>query len=373
MIRAQSFFSCRRTSPWWLGLTLAALPAACAPQRMADPVSPEPITTASDSNGPSLVGRLDAGSIMSKASDPAQSFHEGLAASSASSGPRPSEDPIVDVVASPPVESTVEGPVLDIDVPIAPVESSPIPLSLARVDEALARLAAEADDPVVYEFVRSMLPILALEGVGEEEPGFQPSAQDLLADEVDMLEAVSEFALGVRAGMVSGGSPKEILIERLSELLKRLRNESGLEMGQVELCTSIAGYGDLEIASRKMSAGQDQDILVYAELNGLEWEAQRDGKVGWQLRYRLQLHQMSDGMVIDPGVESGISDTLVAPVDENYLWIKYRLPAGDLNASRYVLKLWVREPSTNREDERSIEIDLLPRRLLGRAAAAGGS
>ena len=63
-------------------------------------------------------------------------------------------------------------------------------------------------------------------------------------------------------------------------------------------------------------------------------------------------------MVIDPGVESGVSDTLVAPVENNYLWIRYRLPAQDLNAGRYILKLWVREPSTNREDERSIEIDL---------------
>ena len=352
-----------------------ALPVACTPQMATNSASEEPITGMTDGNGTSggtsLVGTLDAGPVMPDSMDPGQSFSQGLAESSTES--ETSEESVVDLATSTPEALPVEGPSVEIKVPSKDLEPSLLPLPLAKVDLALAQLAAEADDPVVYEFVRSMLPILAMEGVGADDLDFQPSTEDLLAEEFDMLEAVSDFAVGVRTGMASGVPPKELLIERLSELLERLRNESGLRMGRVELCTSIAGYGDVEVTSPTMAAGRDQEILVYAELDGLDWVSKTNGKVGWDIRYRLQLHQMSDGMVIDPGVESSVSDTLVAPVENNYLWIRYRLPAQDLNAGRYILKLWIREPSTNREDERSIEIDLLPERLIGRTVTVSGS
>ena len=361
--------------PWSLCAILMVLPVACAPQMAPKSSSEAPIMGMTDgegtAGGTSLVGMLDAGVIMPDSLDPGQSFSQGMAESSAAS--EPSGETVADLATTAPEERPVDDPMVEIDVPSRDLESSPLPLSLAKVDLALARLAGVADDPVVYEFVRSMLPILAMEGVGADEVDFQPSTEDLLAEEFDLLEAVSEFAIGVRTGMTSGVPPKELLIERLSELLTRLRNESGLRMGRVDLCTSIAGYGDIEIATRTMPAGRDQEILVYAEIDGLDWVPKTDGKVGWEIRYRLQLHQMSDGMVIDPGVESSVSDTLVAPVEDNYLWIRYRLPGQDLNAGRYVLKLWIREPSTNRQDERSIEFDLLPERLLSRTVSAIGS
>ena len=375
MIPAHHSSAFRRARSWPLCAILMALPVACTPQMATNSASEEPITGMTDGNGTSggtsLVGTLDAGPVMPDSMDPGQSFSQGLAESSTES--ETSEESVVDLATSTPEALPVEGPSVEIKVPSKDLEPSLLPLPLAKVDLALAQLAAEADDPVVYEFVRSMLPILAMEGVGADDLDFQPSTEDLLAEEFDMLEAVSDFAVGVRTGMASGVPPKELLIERLSELLERLRNESGLRMGRVELCTSIAGYGDVEVTSPTMAAGRDQEILVYAELDGLDWVSKTNGKVGWDIRYRLQLHQMSDGMVIDPGVESSVSDTLVAPVENNYLWIRYRLPAQDLNAGRYILKLWIREPSTNREDERSIEIDLLPERLIGRTVTVSGS
>ncbi len=355
------------------------LPTACAPgptgsgSVAGDPVARDTVSRESGGGG-SLAGRLDAGSVMSDDDwSPGQSYSDGLAASSAES-----EAGVVTVAEADPQPSSPEPSSVEkdsIDLVLAPEDRTRtvLPLPLSRIDLALAALAEEADDPVTYEFVRSLLPMLAIDGVGADAPGFEPSVRDLLPEEVEMLEAVSEFATGLRAGLDSGVPHRPFLTERVSELLERLRNESGLKMGRVELCTSIAGYGDLEVASRRMPAGRDQEILVYAELDGLNWTDKPGGEVGWELRYRLELHQMSDGMVIDPGVESSVSDTLVAPVGDNYLWIRYRLPAGDLNAGRYVLKLRVREPSTNREDERSIEIDLLPERLLGRTVSVGGS
>lgn len=322
----------------------------------------------------SFAGKLDTNVVMGSEADwdPGQAYAEGLAESGNGSGLSEVESISAAAEPTPPVETIIESTSGEVLLP-APLQPSPLPIPLLEVDRALARLAAEADDPVAYEFVRSMLPLLALDGVGRDDLAFQPSSEELLADEVEMLEAVAEFATDISSELASGSSARDALIARLSTLLQRLRNESSLRMGRVELCTSIAGFGDVDVFSHRMPAGQDAQFLVYAELNGLDWTPKADGRVGWEIRYRLQLRQLSDGMVIDPGVESGIADTLVAAVDDNYLWIRYELPASDLNAGRYVLKLSIREPSTGREDERSIEIDLLPDRLLSRSVSVGGS
>lgn len=354
-------------------LVLAALPLSCAPSTTTDPSTP----TAVGSGGPtlsSLAGKLDTNVVMGTDSgwDPGTAYAEGLAESGGDDdGPDP-EPASTDAEATSTAETIGEPVSTVVSLPSA-AEASSLPLPLLEVDRALAGLAADADDPVTYEFVRSLLPLLAVEGVGSDDLEFQPRSEDLLPDEVEMLEAVAAFATDVRVGLASGTSAREALIERLSTLLQRLRNESGLRMGRVELCTSIAGYGDIDVLPRRMTAGEDARFLVYAELKGLDWTPKVDGRVGWEIRYRLQLHQLSDGMVIDPGKESGNANSLVAAVDDNFIWIRYDLPASDLNAGRYILKLSIREPSTGREDERSIEIDLLPGRLLDRSISIGGS
>lgn len=372
MTRSQHAFPFRMASRWSLGVVLASFHVACAPRNAPTPSLGDPVTQ-EVFEAPSLAGMIDASAIMGPDApwNPGEAYAEGLADSGSDIKTNPSDPEALDSAGSPLVDDDLaSGTSVEIMLPSGASEPSVLPLPLVEVDQALARLAAGADDPVVYEFVRSMLPILAIEGIAGPGVDFQPSTEDLLADELDMMEAVSEFATEFRSKMTSGAPPRDVLIAGLTTLLERLRNESGLRMGRVELCTSIAGYGDVEVTSQRMPVGRDREILVYAEVKGLDWAERADGLVGWDLRYRLQLHQLSDGMVIDAGVESGVSDALVAPVGDNYLWIRYRLPAGDLNAGRYVLKLWIREPSTNREDERSIEIDLLPARLLGREVSS---
>ena len=112
-------------------------------------------------------------------------------------------------------------------------------------------------------------------------------------------------------------------------------------------------------------------MLVYAELDGLRWSpAAQSRKVGWEIEYRLELHQLADDLVIDPGVLTRQSHALDEPVEDTFFWIRYTLPAADLKAGKYALKLWVREPGTSREVEKSIPIELLPERMLIRAAAS---
>ncbi|MEE2972407.1 MAG: hypothetical protein VX672_04715, partial [Planctomycetota bacterium] len=214
------------------------------------------------------------------------------------------------------------------------------------------------------------LAILALE---ELEPGedirFAPASRGLLSEEEELLVAVGAFAEALRDRLAGGeDSSRDILLGELQNLLVRLQNDDGLSLGTVEICSSIRGFGDVVPVARRMATGTDHPLLVYAELEGLEWAPRAEaGRVGWQIEHRLELHQLADDMVIDPGVPTKIGQDLAAAVDDTYFWIQYTLPAADLRAGRYILKLWIREPATGREVERSIPIDLLPARLIARS------
>ena len=241
------------------------------------------------------------------------------------------------------------------------------------LDRHLLTLAAEADDPMPYELVRAMLAMIMVNGLeGGELDAYRPQTTGLLVEETETLDAVGRFANAIQT-RIGGGEEavQPVLIEELESLLTRLRNEDGFNLGAVEMCSSIQSYGDVVVLPRRLSTGRDRELLVYAELDGLRWSpAAQSRKVGWEIEYRLELHQLADDLVIDPGVLTRQSHALDEPVEDTFFWIRYTLPAADLKAGKYALKLWVREPGTSREVEKSIPIELLPERMLIRAAAS---
>ena len=172
------------------------------------------------------------------------------------------------------------------------------------------------------ELVRAMLPVLAIDRVGGEVPAFAPGSTDLLPEETQILEATSAFARTVRRELAEGSRPARDPDGESHAVLEGIRNDSGMRLGRVELCRSISGFGDIEASPRRFAARTDHDILIYAELEGLDWTSRPQGGVGWELRYRLELHQLSDGMLLDPGVERVAMDVLDAPITENFFWIR---------------------------------------------------
>ena len=240
------------------------------------------------------------------------------------------------------------------------------------LDRHLLALAGEADDPMPYELVRAMLAMIMVNGLdgGDLQP-YSPQSTGLLIEETETLDAVGQFAMAIQTRIGSGEEAiQPVLVEELEALLTRLRNEDGFNLGAVEMCSSIQSYGDVVVLPRRLSTGRDRELLVYAELDGLLWSpADQSRKVGWEIEYRLELHQLADDLVIDPGVLTRQGHALHEPVDDTFFWIRYTLPAADLKAGKYALKLWVREPATSREVEKSIPIELLPERMLIRAAA----
>lgn len=243
------------------------------------------------------------------------------------------------------------------------------PVSLEEIAEQLHRLAAVADDPIPLELVSAMLFLAAddpdaLAGL----PIASEVRGQLMADEIETREAVADFARAVRRRAEGGEAFREALVAELTVLADRLRNEPGLRIGDADICSAIRGFGDVDRLPHRLPARVDQDVLVYVPVEGLDWiEDGASGLHRWRLRHRIELHQLADGLVIDPGSWSLIDHALPQPTQDTYFWIRYTIPGLDLASGRYALKLRIEETGAEpRQAERTIQIDLLPERLVSR-------
>lgn len=242
------------------------------------------------------------------------------------------------------------------------------PMSLEAIAEQLHRLAATADDPMPLELVAAVLLLAAEDPEAIENlPIAGETRSQLMSDEVETREAFAAFARAVRTRMDDGEPLRDVLVAELGDLSARLRNEPDLRIGDAEICSAIRAFGDVDVLPHRLPARVDREVLVYVPLEGLEWiEDRAAGRHRWQVRHRVELHQRSDGLVIDPGSWTILDHALPVPTRDTYFWVRYTIPGRDLASGRYALKVRVEEPSTGRQAERTIELDLLPERLVAR-------
>ncbi len=241
-------------------------------------------------------------------------------------------------------------------------------VSLEAIAGQLHRLAAVAEDPIPFELVSAMLLMaaddpdaLASLPIASEVEG------QLMADEIETRDAFADFARAVGSRANEGEALRDVLVAELTSLTDRLRNGPDLRIGDADICEAIRGFGDVDRLPHRLSARIDREVFVYVPLEGLDWtEDTATGRHRWQIRHRIELHQLSDGLVIDPGSWSNLDHALPQPTRDTYFWIRFTIPGRDLASGRYALKVRVEEPSTGRQAERTIEIDLLPERLVSR-------
>jgi len=250
---------------------------------------------------------------------------------------------------------------------LATGEAAPPP-SLTELAAFLDRLAGVADDPVPYQMAAAILPLIAAEpSMRDDLAPFSPAVEQLSADEAAMCEAVATFAVAVRGRLDAGEPPREAMLVELAELVGRLRQEPMLRIGSAEICSAIRGFGDIEPLPHRLKARADQEVLIYVPLEGLDWiENRATARHGWRIRHRIELHQLSDGLVVDPGSWTDLAHDLPEPTHDTYFWVRYTIPGSDLAAGRFALKVRVEEPATGRQVERTIDLELLPERLLAR-------
>ncbi len=248
------------------------------------------------------------------------------------------------------------------DVPL--MESRP---DLEKIATVLRDMAAEADDPVPYHLAESILPLLGVKGLTSSTLGdFEYPEEDLDGAEASMLEEVSVFSATVRARLDGGEPTRSVLIEELERLLDRLERGSRLTIAVAELCSEVRGAGDYELLPRVFASGRDQEVLVYIDLDGEDWSEADGGQWAWAVEWQLELHQIADQSIPHQTKWSRQEIKRAYPVDDNYLLIRYTIPAEDLASALYTLKIRVREPGTRRETERSIQFQLVPRSTIGR-------
>jgi hypothetical protein len=244
----------------------------------------------------------------------------------------------------------------------APMESRP---DLEKIAAVLREMAAEADDPVPYHLAESMLPLLGVKGLTSSTLGdFEFPEQELDGAEASMLQEVSVFSAAVRTRLDGGEPTRVVLVEELEGLLSRLERGSRLTIAVAELCSEVRGAGDYDLLPRVFASGRDQEILVYLDLNGEHWSEVNGGQWEWAVEWQLELHQIADQSIPHQTDWNRQEIKRAYPVGDNYLLIRYTIPAKDLSSALYMLKIRVREPGTRRETEQSIPFQLVPRSTI---------
>jgi hypothetical protein len=244
----------------------------------------------------------------------------------------------------------------------APMESRP---DLEKIAAVLREMAAEADDPVPYHLAESMLPLLGVKGLTSSTLGdFEFPEQELDGAEASMLQEVSVFSAAVRTRLDGGEPTRVVLVEELEGLLSRLERGSRLTIAVAELCSEVRGAGDYELLPRVFASGRDQEVLVYLDLNGEHWSEVNGGQWEWAVEWQLELHQIADQSIPHQTDWNRQEIKRAYPVGDNYLLIRYTIPAKDLSSALYMLKIRVREPGTRRETEQSIPFQLVPRSTI---------
>jgi len=236
---------------------------------------------------------------------------------------------------------------------------------LQRIQAMLRRLADEADDPIPYHLAASILPVIGMKGSADAEPDpFVVPEAELDGEEAAMLGEVAAFATGLRTRIDAGEPTRAVLVEELEGLLERLERGSRLTIAVAELCREVRGAGDYELLPRVFASGRPQEVLIYVDLDGEEWTEIDGGEWEWAVDWKLELHQVSDRSIADQTDWNRQQTRRAYPVDDNYLLIRYTIPAEDLASALYVLKVRFREPGTKRETETAIQFQLVPRRAI---------
>ena len=273
-------------------------------------------------------------------------------------------------------QAEAEGPADEMTVEPITAEFISIPADVGRMESrpdlekiavVLREMAAEADDPVPYHLAESILPLLGVKGLTSSTLGeFAIPEQDLDGSEASMLEEVSAFSASVRTRLDQGEPTRVVLLDELESLLSRLERGSRLTIAVAELCSTVRGAGDYELLPRIFASGRDQEVLVYVDLDGEHWSEVDGGQWGWAVEWQLELNQIADQSIPHQTKWERQEIKRAYPVDDNYLLIRYTIPAEDLSSALYMLKIRIREPGTRRETERSIQFQLVPRSTLER-------
>jgi hypothetical protein len=167
-----------------------------------------------------------------------------------------------------------------------------------------------------------------------------------------LLDALTNFRGAVQsdANLLLGRK-----IKPLMDLADRLRARADLEVPVVELCKRVDGYGIYDPVEHRFIAGQDRDIIVYAEVEN--FMSQFNDKSQWETRLseEVVLYTDTDGLPVLRDKPTPVPDSCRNRRSDFFIVRRLRLPAT-IPVGRYWLKVTVVDQLASRVAEHSIPL-----------------
>ncbi len=237
-----------------------------------------------------------------------------------------------------------------------------IDIDVAAITRTLARIGASKDDPVPAQFMRALMPLLAV-ALGEDAilvDDFDHRS-DLTESERRLLHETAEFSRRVAERLNNTEAAKYVFQEELSRFLEGISDDDQFRISQATLAADVRGPGDFTPLERNVFLkGVDHQVRLYMDFEGVEWSLAK-GKWTAELEIKHEVLR-SDGFKVYSTPWQTIRDTRSRKIDV-YAWSLITL-AGDLDIGSYVIKTLVRQPETDSHAEFNIPIDIAHRMAL---------
>ena len=237
-----------------------------------------------------------------------------------------------------------------------------IKIDVAAISRKLALIGASQDDPVPAQFMRALMPLLAI-ALGEEANMVDDfdHRSDLTESERRLLHQAAEFSKRTAERLNNTEAAKYVIQEELSRLLEGISDGDQLRIAHATLAADVRGPGDYTPLERNVFLkGADHQVRLYMDFEGVEWSL---AKGQWTAELEIK-HEVlrSDGFKVYSTPWQTLKDTRSRKIDV-YAWSLITL-AGDLDIGTYVIKTLVRQPETDSHAEFNIPIDIAHRMAL---------
>ncbi len=238
---------------------------------------------------------------------------------------------------------------------------------IVELSGELYRQAAYSDMPL-----RELLLIAATTLITPDRE-LAPQALPGLTDrERELLALVQTFFAGLGRQLDSTGDP-ETVVEAVSELHRSLADDPQLQLPVAALCTQVRGFGDYHEFPRNPAghyaflAHQEQQIVVYIEIEDFSSELNQQGQWVTQLSQQLVVYDDRDGIPVwrEPW-QAGV-DATKNRRDDFWMVQLVTLPAA-LSVGRYQLKVRIRDDKSGAEAETALDFEMVADARLTPAA-----
>jgi hypothetical protein len=184
--------------------------------------------------------------------------------------------------------------------------------------------------------------------------GLTPEDREIVSA---LIDGISNFRNTVRADSNLMLSRK---IQPLLDMDDRLRAKAELTIPTIALCTRVDSFGVYRpVTSMRFAAGHENEVIVYCEVSNFN-SVQNDDKM-WETKLNQEMTLYTEsGMAVWPqdSDKQLFVDTARTRRHDFFVPRRLKLPS-ELTIGRYLLKVTITEPDTNRMAEATTPLEIV--------------